>query len=100
MLSSPCTIILLRSAVRLGDGDLSDDAGVQRRLIRSRKLHPKYKRGQPYFDVAVLTLDPPADINNQFVRPICLPESASDSIEEFEGDQMDVAGSVCTNRTV
>ncbi len=80
-----------RSAVRLGDGDLSDNVGIQRRLVQNYDIHPKYQ-GQAYFDVAVLTLDPPANINTKYVKPICLPDSASNSVAEFDGDQMDVAG--------
>ncbi len=80
--------------MRLGDGDLSDDVGVQRRLISNQTRHPKYQSLRPYFDVAVLTFDPPANINSHYVRPICLPDSATDFIDEFDGDQMDVAGNL------
>ncbi len=81
-----------RTAVRLGDGDLKDNIGVQRRLVEKYEIHPKYEEGKPYFDVAVLTIRPEANISSQFVRPICLPKFSSDLIDEFDGDQMDVAG--------
>ncbi len=80
------------AAVRLGDGNLSDTVGIQRRLITQHTMHPKYEIGRPYYDVAILTLDPPANITGQYVRPICLPETSSEDVDEFDGDQMDVAG--------
>ncbi len=55
-------------------------------------VHPKYERGKPYFDVAVLVLDPPVNISGTYVRPICLPNASSTAIDEFDGHQMDVAG--------
>ncbi len=65
--------------MRLGDGNLSDNVGIQRRLILRYDIHPQYQEGQPYYsyDVAVLTLDPPADISGQYVRPICIPTLSS-----------------------
>ncbi len=83
---------LCRTSVRLGDGNLSDNVGVQRRQIDKHSIHPKYEAGLPYFDVAVLTLDMPAEVSGPYVRPICLPEKQSLYFDEFEGDQMDVAG--------
>ncbi len=91
-------ICLCSITVRLGDGDLEDRKGIQFRAIEKRAIHPRYvgaKRaplGSPYFDVAVLTLDKKVDISGSYVRPICLPESASDNIDKYEGDQVDVAG--------
>ncbi len=78
--------------MRLGDGDLNDNAGVQRRLIRHTEIHPKYLPGKGYYNVALLTIGPPANISGKYVRPICLPKWSFDAPDEFEGDQMDAAG--------
>ncbi len=80
--------------MRLGDGDLGDEAGIQFRSIHKRELHPKYQWGQPYFDVAMLTLDSRANISGQFVRPVCLPYYDSETIDDFVGDDMEAAGTV------
>ncbi len=83
--------------MRLGDGDLDERFGIQMRTIRRRAIHPLYvgfkrRLGSPYFDVAVITLSKEANVTSGYVRPICLPEQASDRIDKYEGHQVDVAG--------
>ncbi len=68
-------------------------------------IHPLYvgfKRGpvgSPYFDVAVLTLNKVANVSGTYVRPICLPEKASDDVNKYEGDQVDVAGELLSSQS-
>ena len=45
-------------------------------LVFFPNRHPSYEDGLPYFDVAVVTLDSPADVTGYYVRTICLPNSS------------------------
>ncbi len=86
--------------IRLGDGDLDETFATQTEVIRGRAVHPSYvgrsrRLGSPYYDVAVLTIDRVNVTNGGYVRPICLPDEASDNIDKYEGDQVDVAGFSC-----
>ena len=57
--------------------------------IRNKKIrHPKYQEDLPYFDVAVLTLDGPADIDGFHVRTICVPAFALPVLDLHAGDQV------------
>ena len=69
------------------------------RLVHDYKIHPDYGgsrrvAGSPYYDVAVVTLDRPANLSDGsgFVEPICLPDKPSHELDKYEGDQVEVAG--------
>ena len=50
----------LRWKVRLGDNDLSssiDDDSVEERDILSILVHPKYVKGESYFDIGLLKVE-------------------------------------------
>ena len=82
--------------VRLGDGNLDEDYGIQIRGIDNHYLHPNYE-GSSYYDVAVVILDRKANIRPTsngvaYVRPICFPSQPSPNWDRYENHQMDVAG--------
>ena len=64
----------------------------QMKQIKKKAIHPQHgeKTNTPYYDIAVLTLTSPADINRTdgLVRTICLPDKSSDNVDNHEGDQV------------
>ena len=54
-------------------------------------IHPKYKFGISYYDLAVIRLSEPVSFSLA-VRPICLPERSSEDVDEFEGDLVRLSG--------
>ena len=43
------------------------------RTIKELKIHPKYKAGKAYFDIAIIKLDRPVEFNI-YLYPVCLPQ--------------------------
>ena len=82
--------------VRLGDRDLAsdvDDANVQMRKIEEDHVffHPSYSFAESYYDIALVRLDPPVDLEYP-VRTICLPTEASSNQDEYADDLVRLSG--------
>ena len=82
--------------VRLGDRDLAsdiDDANVQIRRIEEDHVffHPSYSFAESYYDIALVRLDPPAELKYP-VRTICLPTAASSDQDEYADDLVRLSG--------
>ena len=43
------------------------------RTIKELIIHPKYKKGKAYFDIAIIKLDRPVEFNI-YLYPVCLPQ--------------------------
>ena len=89
----------MKLEIRLGDRDLlspSDDDYVQTRPVETENvfIHPKRsdERSKLFrHDIALVKLDPPVQLSRA-VRPICLPESASEDPDEFQGNLVRFTG--------
>ena len=58
-------------------------------VIRSQ-IHPMYRNGTSYFDVAVMTTNKiPV---SEFISPVCLPDFASDDIHKYDNDHVELTG--------
>ncbi len=58
--------------------------------VKSSQIHPMYRNGTSYFDVAVLTTDKIPI--SEFISPVCLPDSASDDIHKYDNDHVELTG--------
>ena len=79
--------------IRLGDFDLvdaNDDSEVIERELKNIIIHPKNKRLQAYYDVALVKIDPveygPA------IRTICMPVESYSREDIYDGDAATVIG--------
>ena len=61
--------------VILGAQLLSDTKEKHRenRTIKELIIHPEYKKGKAYFDIAIIKLDRPVEFNI-YLYPVCLPQ--------------------------
>jgi len=85
--------IICSFKIRIGDSNHTKDVNSTSTLvldiIRS-KIHMNYTKGTAYFDVAVLTT---TNITfTKLIKPICLPDSASDDIHEYDYHHVDLTG--------
>ena len=79
--------------IKLGDFDLQnpdDDEEVMERELKKRIIHPKNKRQQAYYDIAIVEIDP-VELNPA-IRTICMPSEPYSSIDIYDGDAAAVIG--------
>ena len=77
----------------MGDFDLQDpedDAEVLEREIQKKTIHPKNKRLQAYYDIAIVKIDP-VELSPA-IRPICLPSKPYSRENKYDGDAATVIG--------
>ena len=69
---------------------MNDDSYVQTVEVLESKIHPDYKKGEAYYDIAVLkTTKITYSIN---VSPICLPENGNSNFNEYEDKSVELIG--------
>ena len=61
------------------------------RGIDQFKVHPKYEKGKPYFDVGLAITSYDIDFT-AYIRPICLPTESSDNADLGLGDSVTLSG--------
>ena len=79
--------------IKLGDFDLQDpddDADVLEREIQKKTIHPKNKKLQAYYDIAIVKIDP-VELSPA-IRPICLPSKPYSRENKYDGDAATVIG--------
>ncbi len=79
--------------IRIGDSIHSLDVHPRSTLILDviqSQIHKNYTKGPAYFDVAVLTTN--KIIFSEFISPVCLPDSASEDIDKYKNDYVDLIG--------
>ena len=63
----------------------------QMRNIVQQHVHPKYRQGSAYFDIAVLEMDQPISITN-YVRPICFNFQGDEDVDKYQDALVTVTG--------
>ena len=98
-----CTKTLFRFQIRIGDKNhtsSNDDSYAFNVDILQSFPHPDYEKHKAYFDIAILkTEEIPFSI---LVNPICLPNVATDSFDEYDDRYVELIGwgkKVATGRT-
>ena len=79
--------------IRIGDSIHTLEVNNRSTLVLdviSSQIHKNYTNGIAYFDVAVLTTRKIPF--SEFISPVCLPESASDVIDKYDNDYVDLTG--------
>ena len=79
--------------MRFGTTNILDDEGEEtiNRGIDQFKVHPKYEKGKPYFDVGLAITSYDIDFT-AYIRPICLPTESSDNADLGLGDSVTLSG--------
>ncbi len=85
-----------RHLVRVGDTDLGSAFDDSKAIkvpvdIIAVYRHPRYLRGQAYYNVAILRLKTPVNFSDH-VLPICLPETASPDPDMYSGKLVTLTG--------
>ncbi len=72
-------------------GSRFDDVKTIQVRVASVDVHPRYLIGQAYYDVAIMRLTTPVEIND-YVLPVCLPEVASEDPDVYSGKLVTLTG--------
>ncbi len=78
----------------MGDTDLSDrfdDVNAMDVAVSAVLRHPKYHRGQAYYDVALLRLERKIEYSD-YIVPVCLPELPSPYANTHQGKLVTLTG--------
>ena len=69
----------------------SDDQGAITRRVTKRSIHPNWREDIPlYFDVGILEMDQVEF--TKFIRPICLPDASSITVDKYGNDFVTLTG--------
>ena len=80
--------------LRFGDRNLAsaaDDLGLVTRGIARTHRHHRYQLYLAYYDVAMLELDQPLQVN-AFIRPVCLPPGPDFDVDGRENSLVTLTG--------
>ena len=78
--------------MRFGTTNILDEGEETiNRGIDEFKVHPKYEKGKPYFDVGLAITFVEIDFT-AYIRPICLPTESSDDADFGERDSVTLSG--------
>ncbi len=84
---------IYRYKIRIGDfshTSVKDDRGAIDLDILNSVAHPDFNREISYYDVAVLLTE---NITfSRFISPICLPDSSSDDIHQYDHRYVELTG--------
>ena len=79
-------------SVMAGVVDFSSQSGTLYEISNWQKMrHPKYVDGKAYYDVALVYVEDKLDYND-FVQPICLPESVETDQDSHKNAMVKLLG--------